>query len=389
MADLARKVDVGGLDCRNRIACTTALPYNRSMSEASVLTNKVQDTEQLWRQVLARDRQADGQFVYGVRTTGVFCRPSCASRRPKRENVEFFAVPALAAGAGYRPCKRCHPTEAHIADQRLALVQQVCDAIVQQVEDPAQLTLAALGRRFHYVPRHIQETFAAILNMTPRQYAEIHRMNNLKTKLRRNENVSTAIYDAGFGSSSRVYERADAGIGMTPAQYVNGGQGITIAYTVADCYLGALLVGVTERGICAVSISDDACQAEQALRREYPGAVIQRDDHHLRQWVAAILSHLDGNQSIADLPLDIQATTFQWKVWNQLRRIPRGETRTYSEIACEIGQPNAVRAVAGACANNRAAIVIPCHRVIGKNGRLAGYKWGVERKRMLLAKESQ
>jgi AraC family transcriptional regulator, regulatory protein of adaptative response / methylated-DNA-[protein]-cysteine methyltransferase len=350
--------------------------------------NRMLEVDNRWQELVARDKRADGAFVYGVRTTRVFCRPSCSSRLPRRENVEFFSIPALAEAAGYRACKRCHPTQAAIADSRLALVQNVCDYIQQHIEDAESLTLACLGVQFHHAPQYIQEVFAAVLAMTPRQYAEVHRMDNLKTKLREAGNVSRAIYDAGFGSSSRVYERSDAGIGMTPVQYINHGNGVAITYTVVDCYLGALLVGVTGRGICAVGIYDDALQAEDALRGEYARAEFQRDDEHLKQWVVAILEHLDGSRPVIDVPLDIQATAFQWKVWNALRQIPRGETRTYSEIAAEIGQPKAVRAVASACANNHAAIVIPCHRVIGKNGQLSGYKWGIERKRLLLDTES-
>ena len=342
-----------------------------------------------WRDVAERNKAADGAFVYGVSTTGIFCRPSCSSRLPRQENVEFFAIPAQASAAGYRPCKRCHPAEAVIADNRLALAQQVCDFIATHIDDPERLTLDQLGAHFHYAPQHIQSVFADMLHMTPRQYAEALRMQNLKSQLREHGNVTDAIYGAGYGSTSRVYERADANMGMTPAQYINQGKGITITYTVTACYLGALLVGATERGICAVGIYDDASQAEAALRAEYARADVQHDDAQLNQWVAMILEHLDGGRPALDFPLDIQATAFQWKVWDALRRIPRGQTRTYSQVAAEIGQPTAVRAVASACAHNHAAIVIPCHRVVGKNGQLSGYKWGVERKQRLLENEAR
>lgn len=340
-----------------------------------------------WRDVAERNKAADGEFVYGARTTGIFCRPSCSSRMPRQENVEFFAIPALAVAAGYRPCKRCLPAEAIITDQRLALVQQVCDYIVAHMDAPEVLNLDSLSAHFHYTPQHIQSVFADMLHVTPRQYAEALRMQNLKSQLRQKESVTDAIYGAGYGSTSRVYERADASMGMTPAQYARHGQGITITYTVATCYLGALLVGATERGVCAVGIYDDAPQAEAALHAEYARAEIQRDDAQLKQWVTMILEHLDGNRPALDFPLDIQATAFQWKVWNALRQIPRGQTRTYSQVAAEIGQPSAVRAVASACAHNHAAIVIPCHRVVGKNGQLSGYKWGVARKQKLLERE--
>ena len=342
-----------------------------------------------WHAVISRTRSADGQFVYGVSSTGIYCRPSCHSKLPKRENVVFFDMPVMAEQAGFRPCKRCRPREAHIDDPRLSLVQGICDYIQQHVDQPDRLSLAAIGAQFHFDPQYVQGVFKDALGVTPRQFAEMHRIDHLKGRLRMSSSVSEAIYDAGFNASSRVYERANDAMGMTPAAYRDFGRGARIAYTVAECSFGWLLVGMTERGICAVGIYDSAGAAEAALRDEYPQAEIEQDAEGLETIVRAILDHVDGVQPALDLPLDIRATAFQWRVWQELRRIPRGETRTYTEIAEAIGQPSAVRAVASACASNHAAIVIPCHRVVGKGGKLSGYRWGVERKRALLAREAE
>lgn len=346
------------------------------------------ENESRWHSVANREKSADGAFVYGVVTTHIYCRPSCASRQPKPENVVFFDVPAAAEIAGFRACKRCHPRQAVIEDGRLQLVQKICDYLHTHLEDADKLTLAELGATFHYDPQTIQKTFKEILEMTPRQYAEKLRLDHLKDYLRTADNVTSAIYAAGFSSPSRVYEHAAETLGMTPADYRQLGQGITIGYTIVDCYLGALLVGMTPRGVCAVGIYDDSEQAETALLEEYPHAAIYRDDENLRAVVQSILAHVDGQRPTLDLPLDIQATAFQWKVWQALRRIPHGETRSYADIAAAIEQPTAVRAVANACAHNVAAIVIPCHRVIGKDGALHGYRWGSQRKQALLARES-
>lgn len=347
------------------------------------------ETDIRWQAVARRDPAANGQFVYAVRTTGVYCRPSCASRQPRRENVTFFALPALAEAAGYRACKRCHPREARIADSRALLAQQVAAYLAAQSEDPAALSLEAIGGAVGYAPSHVSAVFKEVLGVTPRQYAEALRRQAFKAHLRAGLPVTEAVYAAGYGSPSRVYEQAGDALGMTPAVYRRGAAGVSIAYTLCETRLGWLLAGQTERGLCAVGLYDDPAAAEAALRAEFPGAELRRDDAALGARVGAIAAHLDGHPAALDLPLDVRATAFQQRVWQALRAIPSGETRTYSQIAAAIGQPSAVRAVASACANNRAAIVIPCHRVIGKDGSLTGYRWGIERKRALLELEAR
>lgn len=342
--------------------------------------------ESRWQAVRSRDRAADGNFVFAVRTTGVYCRPSCTSRPPRRENVEFFDLPAAAEEAGYRACKRCQPRSVAIVDERLKLVQSVCDYVLSHLDEAELLTLEALGATFGFDPHHLQKTFKGVLQMSPREYAEAQRFLRLKHELRAGGSVADAVYGAGFGSSSRVYENADIHIGMTPAQYQKRGAGVAIAYTVASTDLGSLLVALTERGICAVGIYDSDDAAADSLRAEFPRAAINRDDN-LAEWVEVILAYIENGQSLPELRFDIQATAFQWRVWEELRRIPRGETRTYAQVAQAIGQPNAVRAVANACSHNPVAVVIPCHRIIGSDGALHGYKWGVERKQAILERE--
>jgi AraC family transcriptional regulator of adaptative response/methylated-DNA-[protein]-cysteine methyltransferase len=267
------------------------------------------------------------------------------------------------------------------------MVEQVCRAIDAQLEEEGPITLSDLSNRFSISPYHLQRTFKRIMGITPRQYAEARRLDRLKARLKSEENVSKALYDAGYGSSSRLYERTDGHLGMTPTVYRNGGRRTSIGYTVAECSLGKLLVAATDRGICAVSLGDseDALRAE--LMSEYPAAEVHRDDAGLSQWVGAILGHLQGAQPHLDLPLDVQATAFQWRVWRELQAIPYGKTCSYRQVAHALGQPTAVRAVARACATNPAALVIPCHRVVREKGGLGGYRWGVDRKERLLAQE--
>jgi AraC family transcriptional regulator of adaptative response/methylated-DNA-[protein]-cysteine methyltransferase len=303
--------------------------------------------------------------------------------------VTFFGLPALAEAAGYRACKRCRPQEAGIADPRARLAQQVADYLAAHLDSGDALSLDAIGAAVGYAPGHVAAVFRELLGVTPRQYAEALRLRSFKAALRDGAPVTEAIYAAGFSSASRVYERTDTLMGMTPAVYRKGAPGVGISYTVRACWLGALLAAQTERGLCAVGLYDDEPAAEAALREEFPSALLQRDDSALGQRVDAILAHLDGDPRPFDLPLDVRATAFQLRVWQALRAIPRGETRTYSEVAAAIGEPNAIRAVASACASNHAALVIPCHRVIGKDGALTGYRWGVARKRALLEREAR
>jgi AraC family transcriptional regulator, regulatory protein of adaptative response / methylated-DNA-[protein]-cysteine methyltransferase len=343
--------------------------------------------EMYWQAVVKRDKTFDGQFVFAVKSTHIYCRPSCTSRKPRRENVTFFQLPAAAEEAGYRACKRCKPQTAEIVDAHIALVQEVCEYIAANLETPDALTLQALGETFHFAPEYLQKTFKSLMGISPHQYEESLRVAQLKDELRAAPDVASAIYGAGFRSSSQVYENSDRYLGMTPAVYRKEGQGMTIRFAVLESYLGVLLIGTTERGVCAVGIYDSVEAGVDALHNEYPRAELLPDEKDLGDTLAAILGYIDGYQPAPDLPLDIQATAFQWRVWGALQRIPRGETRTYAEIAAEIGQPSAVRAVARACSSNRAAVVIPCHRVIGKDGTLTGYRWGIERKEILLKRE--
>ncbi|HYM11226.1 MAG TPA: bifunctional DNA-binding transcriptional regulator/O6-methylguanine-DNA methyltransferase Ada [Bryobacterales bacterium] len=340
--------------------------------------------ETYWRAVAESDRRFDGAFVYAVRSTGIYCRPSCPSRRPRREQVVFFAAPESAERAGFRPCRRCRPGDA-TAQPQAELVQRVCHYIDAHPDD--HLTLQTLGALAGASPHHLQRTFKRALGITPRQYAESRRVGRLKAGLRKGHSVTRALYDAGYGSSSRLYERSNARLGMTPATYRRGGEHMHIKYTITDCPLGRLLVGATERGVCAVSIGESDRKLETFLRDEYPRARITRDANGLQQWATAILQHLHGRQKQLDLPVDVEATAFQWRVWEELKAIPYGATRTYSEVARAMGRPTATRAVARACATNPVAVVIPCHRVIRTDGGLGGYRWGLDRKKALLAQE--
>jgi len=345
----------------------------------------VLDPEKCWQAFVGKDASFDGKFYVAVRSTHIFCRPSCPSRLPKRENVVFFGQAQNAEQAGFRACKRCRPLEIETRDQQVEFVQRACRYIEANSSD--SLTLDDLGVYLAVSPFHLQRTFKKVMGITPRQYLEACRLKQLKSQLRDGESVTAAIYEVGFSSSSQLYERVPTQLGMTPATYRRGGVGMNIGYTIVDCELGRLLVAATERGICAVSLGDDDVMAEKILSEEYPAAHIQRDDTQLTNWVNSILKYLDGQQPHLDLPLDVQASAFRWRVWQELQAIPYGSTRSYSEVAQDIGNPKAVRAVANACANNPVSLVTPCHRVVREDGGLGGYRWGIERKRKLLAQE--
>jgi AraC family transcriptional regulator, regulatory protein of adaptative response / methylated-DNA-[protein]-cysteine methyltransferase len=340
---------------------------------------------QLWRAVVRKDGRFDGRFVFGVRTTGIYCRPSCPARRPLRRNVAFFAAPELARQAGLRACKRCHPDRVGVLDPATERVLAICHYIRSA---PAEtLTLARLGRRFSLSPAHLQREFRRRVGISPLEYVEACRMDQLKRALREGASVSDAIYDAGFGSPSRVYERSNRALGMTPRRYAQGAKDESIEYTVVPCALGNVLIAVTDKGICAVKLGDDREVLERELSEEFPAASLTRDDALRPEWVRSVVALAEGQPTQADLPLDIRGTAFQQMVWKALRRIPAGQTRSYGEIARSIGRPQAVRAVAGACGANPTALLVPCHRVIQGNGALGGYHWGVPRKRRLLAAE--
>jgi AraC family transcriptional regulator of adaptative response/methylated-DNA-[protein]-cysteine methyltransferase len=344
------------------------------------------DATRRWRIVLARDRRYDGAFVYAVRSTGIYCRPSCPSRRPRRPLVEFFPIPEAAEAAGFRACRRCRPSVAPAPDPAVAVVRDLCRAIDAQPEGPADL--ASLGRRAGLSSHQVLRAFRRVLGVSPREYRDARRLRRLKSSLKEHRHVSPAIYEAGYGSSSRVYERAATALGMTPATYGRGGRGAAIRYAVVDSPLGTLLVAATDRGVCRISLGDAATPLERDLRREYPDADIRADAGPLTEWVNTILRHLEGREPHLDLPLDIRATAFQRRVWRELQRIPYGETRSYREVARRIGRPTATRAVARACATNPTALVIPCHRVVREDGNVGGYRWGPDRKKTLLERES-
>jgi AraC family transcriptional regulator, regulatory protein of adaptative response / methylated-DNA-[protein]-cysteine methyltransferase len=346
-----------------------------------------------WRSVLARERAADGAFVYAVRSTGVYCRPSCASRKPGRGQVAFFPLPEAAEREGFRECRRCKPRSVGIRDPKIQVVARICRQIESRIADDgdsndgSQITLASLADHAGMSAHQLERAFRGVMGITPRQYTDERRMSRLKSRLKKGDNVTTALYDVGFGSSSRLYERAPVHLGMTPATYRKGGSGMSIHYTIVDSPLGRLLVGATDRGISAVYLGESDKRLENALKKEYPRANLRRGGTGLGAWVSKILDHLRGREPHLDLPTDIQATAFQRKVWEELRRIPYGTTKTYTEVARAIGKPAAVRAVARACATNPVSVVVPCHRVVRQDGNLAGYRWGLDRKLSLLERE--
>jgi len=346
-------------------------------------TEKLNDTAR-WNAVVAHNRDADGLFVYAVHSTGVYCRPSCASRRPRRDRVSFYETTADARQAGFRACRRCHPDATDAADPWVDKIRRACVYLANVDGHPSLATLAA---RLGGSPYHLQRNFKRIVGVTPREYADAVRLRKVKRRLREGEDVTGAMFDAGYGSSSRFYERAAPKLGMSPSTYRRGGAGMNIRYAIVDSPLGRLLVASTSRGVCAVAMGSSDAELERALAREYPAATLASDTGALSEWAKAVLAHLSGRQPRLDLPLDVQATAFQWQVWQALAAIPYGETRTYSQVAAAIGRPRAVRAVARACATNPVALAIPCHRVVSADGSTGGYRWGVGRKKTLLHRE--
>lgn len=346
-------------------------------------THSAHDTEAdpRWAAVLNRDPAADGAFVFAVRSTGIYCRPSCPARRPRTDQVRFFATPAAAERQGFRPCKRCRPN----AQAAPSLVERACRYLEANLD--RRVSLAELAGELDISPHHLHRTFKQHVGITPRQYAEAQRLTRFKREVAESDNITGAIYGAGYGSSSRLYEQAPGLLGMTPATYRKRGQGMTIRHTIVDSPLGRLLVGATTAGISAVSLGDDDAGLERELRAEYPAAELVRDDEGLAAWVNAILGQLDGERPATDLPLDVQATAFQRRVWQELRTIPPGDRRSYTEVARRLGNPKAARAVAQACARNPVALVVPCHRVVRESGDPGGYRWGTDRKQALLAHE--
>jgi AraC family transcriptional regulator, regulatory protein of adaptative response / methylated-DNA-[protein]-cysteine methyltransferase len=343
------------------------------------------EDETRWLSVERRDATLNGIIFYGVRSTGIYCKPSCPSRRPRREQVIFFDSHEAAESGGFRPCRRCRPHQTNERDPHLIMVEKACKLIEASESSPP--SLAELGAELGVSQYHLQRMFKKIVGLSPHQYALAHRVNQFKTRIKEGRTVTGAMYDAGYGSSSRLYEMADAELGMTPASYARGGAGAHISYTISECELGHLLVAATERGLCAVRLGDSEAELEGKLREEFFRAEICKDPEALGPYVKNLLLHLAGQQTGLELPLDVRATVFQRRVWHYLQSIAYGEVQSYGDVAAGVGQPSAVRAVARACASNSVALVIPCHRVIRGNGELGGYRWGLKRKRALIDRE--
>jgi AraC family transcriptional regulator, regulatory protein of adaptative response / methylated-DNA-[protein]-cysteine methyltransferase len=379
---------------KNRSAARTEIAQATVMGQLNTLTTwTTTEQEVLWEAMKARDAAWDGKFYFGVRTTGVYCRPSCKCRLPLRKNVDFFKSPQEAEKSGFRACLRCHPheTAGGLATKEVERIREVCSYIRSHADD--SLPLKNLAERAGLSPFHFQRSFKKTVGLTPRQFAEACRLGTLKEQLRSRASVTDAIYQAGFGSGSRVYERVDTRLGMTPVQYRQGGKSVSISYVAVDSPLGRMMIGATDRGLCFVQFASDDDKLRKMLQAEYPAARLQPMEEpypdEFAHWMTALTEHLNGQQTRLDLPLDVQATAFQMKVWRYLQSIPYGSVQSYSEVAEGLGQPKAVRAVARACATNRVALVIPCHRVIRGSGELAGYRWGIELKRVLLDTERQ
>src|SRR6266571_4457741 len=363
--------------------------------ERTQMTPIVED--QRWHAVLARDGASDGKFVFAVSSTGVYCRPSCASKRPKRENVTFFRRPAEAESAGFRECLRCRPKSV-IGNPRQELIKSVSRYIEQHLDEP--ITLARLSTEFRQSPFHLQRTFKAVLRITPKEYANACRMRGFRQNLKAGHSVTRAMHEAGYNSTSRLYARTTSELGMEPSKYRRGAIAAPIRYTCADSPLGRLMIAATDKGICTIQFADSDEELEQGLKQEFPFALRRRDDRDLAELAQRVVRRMNGdglgkngirknrNKNMASaLPLDIQATAFQRRVWTYLQSIAFGETRSYSQVAKAIRRPSAVRAVARACATNPVAIAIPCHRVVRSNGEMGGYRWGIERKKALLEME--
>src|SRR5437588_5449129 len=357
---------------------------SRQSQPGPQLAGAVDDSR--WRAVVGRDGARDGEFVFAVSSTGVYCRPSCAARRPRRENVQFFATPEQAERAGYRACLRCRP-RSFSGNAEAEGVKAICRFIEQHLDEP--LTLNRLGKEFRQSPFYLQRRFKAALGITPREYADSCRLRMLKRNLQSGDSVTRAMYDAGYGSSSRLYERTASQLGMTPDKYRRGAIAASIRYACADSPLGRMLIAATDRGVCAIQFARSDGELIEGLKREFPFATRKPDEGGLKAWIAALLSKMSGKELNAALPLDIRATAFQRRVWTYLQSIPFGATQSYSQVAKGIGRPTASRAVARACASNPVAVAIPCHRVVREDGSMGGYRWGIERKKALLEMEQR
>lgn len=365
------------------MATMTVLP------EAAMHRSSVFDSETAWRHVLARDSTAEGQFVYAVRSTGIYCRPGCPSRKPARENVRFFTTCEEAEAAGFRACLRCTPRSRQAwTDPHSDAITRAAQILREAAGEP--LSIDSLARSVGLSRFALLRGFQRVLGVTPTEFARAQRRERFRKRVREQDaSVTDALYAAGFGSSSRLYEGSADAFGMHPSAMKSRGAGETIRWSTGDSPLGRALAAVTERGLCAVLFADSDEEAERELSARFSRATLRRDDPGLGEALRFVLSHLSESASATSLPFDVRATSFQHRVWEALRQIPRGETRTYSDIAKAIGAPKAVRAVGAACGANPLAVVVPCHRAVGADGRLTGYRWGVERKRRLLALEAE
>ncbi|MEH1883435.1 bifunctional DNA-binding transcriptional regulator/O6-methylguanine-DNA methyltransferase Ada [Nostoc sp.] len=341
----------------------------------------------LWEAVLNRDPTIDGKFFYGVRSTGIYCRPICPSRRPNRNQVCFFQSAQEAESLGFRPCKRCQPQSETVPNIGKSKVLAACRYIETQIDRIP--TLSELSSQVQMSPSYLQKVFKQIIGVSPFQYGDALRSQRLKQRLQSGEEIADAVYDTGYGSSSQLYEKAPKQLGMTPKTYQQAGKTINIVYAIAPCSLGYLLVATTEKGICAVKLGDEADKLEHILNQEFHQAHIMRDDQIHKEWIQAILDLIAGDKTHLDLPLDVRGTAFQKQVWQALQKIPYSQTRTYTDIARDIAKPQAVRAVGNACGANPIALIVPCHRVLRSDGSLGGYHWGIERKQKLLIQESK
>jgi AraC family transcriptional regulator of adaptative response/methylated-DNA-[protein]-cysteine methyltransferase len=339
-----------------------------------------------WDAVVRRDRAANGAFFYSVKTTGVYCRPSCAARLARRENVRFHANCVEAERAGFRPCKRCRPNAAGVAEQHAQAVERACRLIEEAEETP---TLEQLARAAEMSPFHFHRVFKATTGVTPKAYAAGRRSERVRAELMRRGTVTEAIYGAGFNSNGRFYATSTQVLGMTPSKFRAGGTGAVIRFAVGECSLGSILIAATDKGVCAISFGDDPDALVRNLQDRFPKAQFIGADKDFERLAARVIGFVEAPKLGLDLPLDVQGTAFQQRVWRELCAIPAGGTATYTEIAARLGAPDAVRAVAGACAANPIAVAIPCHRVVRKDGSLSGYRWGVERKRALIDREAR
>jgi AraC family transcriptional regulator of adaptative response/methylated-DNA-[protein]-cysteine methyltransferase len=352
--------------------------------DALVETKTATSDDPRWVAVTKRDRSQDGIFYYSVASTGVYCRPSCPSRRANPKNVRFHATPADAERAGFRPCKRCKPNAASSEQEQAAMVAGACRRIEAAEEPPS---LADLAQAAGLSPHHFHRVFKAVAGVTPKAYANAHRAGRVREELSRGAGVTEAIYDAGYNSSSRFYEHSDRILGMRPTDYRAGGVHAEIRFAIGECSLGAILVAASAKGVCAIMLGDDAGVLARELQDRFPRASLTGDDTDFERMVAKVVGLVEAPAKGLDLPLDVRGTAFQQRVWQALQAIPAGATASYRDIAERIGAPGSVRAVAQACASNTLAVAIPCHRVVRTDGGLSGYRWGVERKRALLRRE--